>query len=515
MAFPFRCLVFFEACCACYAFSIDAGFTCRASSNEYACAYALDRNVTSAWASDGQAPQWLEARIADGTYATLGSYALTAVIGRPDLAPTAWRLEGVEPGSTQRQILDEAWGKTWQEGTTHIRDLGGHSSWRSYVLTMLEGTGTQVAVAELQLMPKLGYTFEISHWTLCSATCGGGSQERTVVCRGAACFRAAIQCFKDGVSYSDNRCTTGEPPARSRACGTSICACQGGAACTASCSSSSAATADLGCGVLIDGSSLTAWTSAGPAPQWLSFDLGKAGGQDGPGQGKCTALEQSLKPILSVCCLPLLRAAPGEVRELEGFSLTSGECTVCTSLQGPSMISLEARNDENAGWLELRTPFSVGAFWSSGETRRPGPAMVAERSRSRTFKLVIRILSTWPKSVLALQTSQSQSRTIRHSSAPPGLFAPPADYRLVTGSWGACEAVGGAGACGLGVSRRQVTCFDDEDYPHPLENCEDGPETATERGCSVDCPELVVSSASAHPNFFGIMRPAAALVEKL
>ena len=28
------------------------------------------------------------------------------------------------------------------------------------------------------------------------------------------------------MSYSDNRCTTGEPPARSRACGTSICACQ-------------------------------------------------------------------------------------------------------------------------------------------------------------------------------------------------------------------------------------------------------------------------------------------------
>ena len=90
----------------------------------------------------------------------------------------------------------------------------------------------------------------------------------------------------------------------------------------------------------------------------------------------------------------------------------------------------------------------------------------------------------------------------------PGLFAPPATYRLVTGSFGACEPLGGAGACGMGVSRRQVTCFDDEDYPHPLESCEDGPETATERGCTVDCPELVVSSASAHPNFFGILRPA-------
>ena len=134
---------------------------------------------------------------------------------------------------------------------------------------------------------------------------------------------------------------------------------------------------------------------------------------------------------------------------------------------------------------------------------------------------VIRILSTWPKSVLTLVAELPVPVSAPHHPArirtpcPPGLFAPPADYRLVTGSWGACEALGGAGACGLGVSRRQVTCFDDEDYPHPLENCEDGPETATERGCSVDCPELVVSSASAHPNFFGIMRPAAALVEKL
>ena len=50
----------------------------------------------------------LNLRCADGTYATLGSYAVTAVLGRPDLAPTSWRLEGMEPGSTQRQILDEA-----------------------------------------------------------------------------------------------------------------------------------------------------------------------------------------------------------------------------------------------------------------------------------------------------------------------------------------------------------------------------------------------------------------------
>ena len=50
--------------------------------------------------------------------------------------------------------------------------------------------------------------------------------------------------------------------------------------------------------------------------------------------------------------------------------MTAGECTICTSLQGPSMISLEATNTAGAGWLELRSPFTVGAAWSSGETRR-------------------------------------------------------------------------------------------------------------------------------------------------
>ena len=48
------------------------------------------------------------ALLADGTYATLGSYAITAVLGRADLAPTSWRLEGLEPGDpSRRQILDE------------------------------------------------------------------------------------------------------------------------------------------------------------------------------------------------------------------------------------------------------------------------------------------------------------------------------------------------------------------------------------------------------------------------
>lgn len=154
------------------------------------------------------------------------------------------------------------------------------------------------------------------------------------------------------------------------------------------------------------------------------------------------------------------------------------------------MISLEARNDENAGWLELRTPFSVGAFWLSGETRRWNL-----HGDSNSFRF-------WR--INFLETFGGNSHPVH--VAEVGLFAPPATYRLVTGSFGACEPLGGAGACGMGVSRRQVTCFDDEDYPHPLESCEDGPETATERGCTVDCPELVVSSASAHPNFFGILR---------
>ena len=43
------------------------------------------------------------------------------------------------------------------------------------------------------------------------------------------CLCAQVTCKgSDGVSYSDNRCTTGEPPARSRICGTGICACEAG-----------------------------------------------------------------------------------------------------------------------------------------------------------------------------------------------------------------------------------------------------------------------------------------------
>ena len=53
---------------------------------------------------------FLERASPDGTYATLGSYALSAILGRADLAPTAWRLEGIEPNSPSRQLLDQAWG---------------------------------------------------------------------------------------------------------------------------------------------------------------------------------------------------------------------------------------------------------------------------------------------------------------------------------------------------------------------------------------------------------------------
>lgn len=52
---------------------------------------------------------FLERASPDGTYATLGSYALSAILGRADLAPTAWRLEGIEPNSPSRQLLDQAW----------------------------------------------------------------------------------------------------------------------------------------------------------------------------------------------------------------------------------------------------------------------------------------------------------------------------------------------------------------------------------------------------------------------
>ena len=39
-----------------------------------------------------------------------------------------------------------------------------------------------------------------------------------------------------------------------------------------------------------------------------------------------------------------------------------------------------------------------------------------------------------------------------------------------------------------------------------LENCENGPETAKEKGCTLDCPLLQIAGATPHPEFFGILR---------
>ena len=52
-----------------------------------------------------------------GIYASLGSYTIISVPGNPNLAPTAWRLEGVEPYTETRQTLDEAgsWVKPHKE----------------------------------------------------------------------------------------------------------------------------------------------------------------------------------------------------------------------------------------------------------------------------------------------------------------------------------------------------------------------------------------------------------------
>lgn len=427
--------------------SLDMG-SCEASSNVNFCSYAFDKNLSSAWASSGPAPQWVEGRIAGGIYASLGSYTLISVPGNPNLAPTAWRLEGVEPYTETRQTLDEVTGHIWYDGDAAIRNLGGLSSWRSYQLTMLQGLGTQLAIAELQLMPKMGYTFELSDWNPCSVTCGGGTQDRNVTCKGS-----------DGVSYSDNRCTTGEPPLRSRVCGTGICACEGGLACGASCTASSTATADLGCIVAVDGAVLSAWTSGAPPPQWLEYDLGK-------------------------------------VRTLEKFTITSGVCTVCHLQEGPSIISLQATNQgpeiSGRSWLELRQPFSVGSVWSSGETRRFN---LPEGSAAfRYWRLNFH------------ETFGAGGTVYKVHVAEVGLFGPPTEFRLSVGPWQECEPLGGTYACGDGISRRTVQCYDDENYPQALENCENGPETVTEKGCSLDCPLLQIEGATAHPEFFGILR---------
>ena len=210
------------------------------------------------------------------------------------------------------------------------------------------------------------------------------------------------------------------------------------------------------------------------------------------------------------------------------------------------MISLDATSSGtgNTGWLELRPAFSVGAVWSSGETRRPESATrcirhcwrrAGSRSPSCSLRGGISLRGQAPsgsgvsiswKHLGAVHTPYTWLRLVWSSVEEhreslfalctlhlfSGLFAPPSTYRLVIGSWGSCEPVGGSGACGLGVSRRVITCFDDEDYPQQLELCENGLETPTQQGCTVDCPELVVSKVYGHPNFFGILRPGSAFL---
>ena len=46
-----------------------------------------------------------------------------------------------------------------------------------------------------------------------------------------------------------------------------------------------------------------------------------------------------------------------------------------------------------------------------------------------------------------------------------GLFGPPTEFRLSVGPWQECEPLGGTYACGDGISRRTVNCYDDENYP--------------------------------------------------
>eukprot|EP00913_Durusdinium_trenchii_P022460 g21097.t1 len=262
-------------------------------------------------ASTAPAPQWLEARIEGGEYVALGSYAITSVPGRPDLAPTAWRLEGLEPFSLNRQTLDEAVGQTTLE------------------LFRLEGA-----------KPRKSF--------------------------------------------------------------------------------------------------LSAWTSGAPPPQWLEYDL-------------------------------------GQVRTLAEFSLTSGTCTVCTFQEGPSVISLQATNlppeSNGRAWYELRSPFSVGSMWSSGETRRWNLPEGEVRS-FRYWRLNFHETMGGGGTVYKVHVSEV------------GLYAPATTFRLVVGEWGVCEPLGGYGACGAGVSRRSVQCFDDEDYPQSLDNCEHGLTTAAEMSCT-------------------------------
>ena len=64
------------------------------------------------------------------------------------------------------------------------------------------------------------------------------------------------------------------------------------------------------------------------------------------------------------------------------------------------MISLQATNlppeSNGRAWYELRSPFSVGSMWSSGETRRwDWSPSISEGPRRKTATAVILLSVTW------------------------------------------------------------------------------------------------------------------------
>lgn len=75
---------------------------------------------------------------------------------------------------------------------------------------------------------------------------------------------------------------------------------------------------------------------------------------------------------------------------------------------GPSMISVQATNQgpevSDRSWLQLRSPFTVGSVWSSGETRRPPKGWFFSQKKTKSFFVFQRFLFKKEKASNLFQT---------------------------------------------------------------------------------------------------------------
>lgn len=89
-------------------------------------------------------------------------------------------------------------------------------SWRQIQNTYVKVSGTWRKVRNIYTRvngvwkPAYSYSWNIGAWSACSASCGGGTQSRSVVCQ-----------RNDGVNVTDDLCSS--KPATTQACNTQAC----------------------------------------------------------------------------------------------------------------------------------------------------------------------------------------------------------------------------------------------------------------------------------------------------